>query len=124
MRKTGGTIILSDNLPVLKAMEAGRVDLIYVDPPFNTGRTQSRTRIRVERDEADPINVFGLVPDPEVFEAALELFSESLEIPLTLLPIAIISPVHRHMEHRRRQVPGVGITVRETGDTRPRDRRP
>ena len=46
-----GRIILSDNLPVLKAMDAGSVDLIYIDPPFNTGRTQSRTRIRVERDD-------------------------------------------------------------------------
>ncbi|MXW18704.1 MAG: site-specific DNA-methyltransferase [Gemmatimonadetes bacterium] len=44
-------IILSDNLPVLQAMDAGTVDLIYIDPPFNTGRTQSRTRIRVERDD-------------------------------------------------------------------------
>ena len=47
-----GTIILSDNLPVLQQMDAGSVELIYIDPPFNTGRTQSRTRIRVERDEA------------------------------------------------------------------------
>ncbi len=47
-----GRIILSDNLPVLQQMDAGSVDLIYIDPPFNTGRTQSRTRIRVERDEA------------------------------------------------------------------------
>ncbi len=43
-------IILSDNLPVLQAMRADSVDLIYVDPPFNTGRLQSRTRIRVARD--------------------------------------------------------------------------
>ena len=47
-----GKIILSDNLPVLQQMDAGSVELIYIDPPFNTGRTQSRTRIRVERDEA------------------------------------------------------------------------
>ena len=46
-----GRIILSDNLPVLKGMDTGSVDLIYIDPPFNTGRTQSHTRIRVERDE-------------------------------------------------------------------------
>jgi len=46
-----GRIILSDNLPVLKTMDAGSADLVYIDPPFNTGRTQSRTRIRVERDE-------------------------------------------------------------------------
>ena len=48
---TGGRIILSDNLPVLQAMNAESVGLIYVDPPFNTGKIQSRTRIRVERDE-------------------------------------------------------------------------
>ena len=47
-----GKIILSDNLPVLQQMDAGSVELICIDPPFNTGRTQSRTRIRVERDEA------------------------------------------------------------------------
>ena len=47
-----GKIILADNLPVLRAMEAGTIHLIYIDPPFNTGTTQSRTRIRVERDEA------------------------------------------------------------------------
>ena len=48
---TGGRIILADNLPVLQAMNAESVGLIYVDPPFNTGKIQSRTRIRVERDE-------------------------------------------------------------------------
>ena len=47
-----GRIVLSDNLPVLGAMDDASVELIYVDPPFNTGRTQSRTRIRVRRDEA------------------------------------------------------------------------
>ena len=47
-----GRIVLSDNLPVLRAMDAESVQLVYIDPPFNTGRTQSRTRIRVERDEA------------------------------------------------------------------------
>ncbi|MYC91278.1 MAG: hypothetical protein F4X15_07365, partial [Gemmatimonadetes bacterium] len=46
-----GRIILADNLPVLRAMEGESVQLVYVDPPFNTGRPQSRTRIRVERDE-------------------------------------------------------------------------
>lgn len=46
-----GRIILADNLPVLRGMEGGSVHLVYVDPPFNTGRAQGRTRIRVERDE-------------------------------------------------------------------------
>ena len=46
----GGRIILSDNLPVLQAMHSESVGLIYVDPPFNTGKLQSRTRIRVTQD--------------------------------------------------------------------------
>lgn len=47
-----GRIILADNLPILQAMEGRSIQLVYVDPPFNTGRAQQRTRIRVERDEA------------------------------------------------------------------------
>ncbi len=39
-----------DNLPLLRAMETDRFDLIYVDPPFNTGRTQTRSRRRTVRD--------------------------------------------------------------------------
>ena len=50
--RTRGRIVLSDNLPVLRSMEPGSVALVYIDPPFNTGRIQRRTRIRVERDEA------------------------------------------------------------------------
>ena len=46
-----GRIILADNLPFLRAMEGERVHLVYIDPPFNTGKAQQRTRIRVDRDE-------------------------------------------------------------------------
>jgi len=45
-------IIQSDNLPILTEMESESVDLIYIDPPFNTGRTQRRTRIRTQRDKS------------------------------------------------------------------------
>jgi len=41
-----------DNLPILREMPAASFDLIYVDPPFNTGKVQTRTRIRAVRDEA------------------------------------------------------------------------
>jgi site-specific DNA-methyltransferase (adenine-specific) len=44
-------IIFGDNLPVLRSLPAESVDLIYIDPPFNTGRTQSRTQIKTERSE-------------------------------------------------------------------------
>jgi site-specific DNA-methyltransferase (adenine-specific) len=40
-----------DNLEVTRQFPAESFDLIYIDPPFNTGRAQSRTRIKTERDE-------------------------------------------------------------------------
>ncbi len=42
-------IYFSDNLPILIGMPAGSVDLIYVDPPFNTGKKQVRTQMQVTR---------------------------------------------------------------------------
>jgi len=44
-------IILGENLEVLKQIPDGVVDLIYIDPPFNTGKRQSRTQISTERSE-------------------------------------------------------------------------
>lgn len=41
----------ADNLQVLRDMEAESVDLVYTDPPFNTGRTQTRTRLRTVQDD-------------------------------------------------------------------------
>jgi site-specific DNA-methyltransferase (adenine-specific) len=35
-------IVLGDNLPVLGELEEGSVQMVYADPPFNTGRTQER----------------------------------------------------------------------------------
>jgi site-specific DNA-methyltransferase (adenine-specific) len=35
-------VFFGDNLAVLKSMPSESVQLIYIDPPFNTGRTQSR----------------------------------------------------------------------------------
>ena len=45
-----GEIILGDNLDVLRTLPDGAFQLIYVDPPFNTGKAQSRTRITVTPD--------------------------------------------------------------------------
>jgi len=38
-----------DNLPILREMSDESVQLIYIDPPFNTGRVQQRTQIRTVR---------------------------------------------------------------------------
>lgn len=39
-------IIFGDNLPILCSLPSESVDLIYIDPPFNTGKTQARTQIK------------------------------------------------------------------------------
>jgi site-specific DNA-methyltransferase (adenine-specific) len=47
-------IHFGDNLPVLRSMPDGGPDgfhLIYVDPPFNTGRRRTRTTLRTVRDD-------------------------------------------------------------------------
>ena len=44
-------IIFADNLEFLKAHPSESVALIYIDPPFNTGRTQARTRIQTVASE-------------------------------------------------------------------------
>ena len=43
-------IRFGDNLELLKEIESGTVDLIYIDPPFNTGKVQRRTSIRTVQD--------------------------------------------------------------------------
>ena len=44
-------IHLGDSLQVISNFESGSFDLIYIDPPFNTGKVQSRRRLRTVRDE-------------------------------------------------------------------------
>jgi site-specific DNA-methyltransferase (adenine-specific) len=53
-------VVRSDNLEVLGRLPDGSVDLIYVDPPFNTGRRQTRTELRTVRDaEGDRLGFGG-----------------------------------------------------------------
>ena len=41
----------ADNLKILRSLPDGIIDLIYIDPPFNTGKKRNLTRIRTVRDE-------------------------------------------------------------------------
>jgi len=52
-------IVLGDNLEVLRTLPGGLARLVYIDPPFNTGRMQSRTRLRTVRDEDGDRRGFG-----------------------------------------------------------------
>src|SRR5277367_2691759 len=52
-------ILLGNNLSILQSMKTGSVELIYIDPPFNTGKRQSRKQIKTIRDEAGDRVGFG-----------------------------------------------------------------
>ena len=52
-------IVQGDNLEVLRTLATATVPLIYVDPPFNTGRRQARARMKTVRDEAGDRTGFG-----------------------------------------------------------------
>ena len=49
----------ADNLEVLRTFEDEQFDLIYLDPPFNTGRPQSRSRLKTEQDDDGDRTGFG-----------------------------------------------------------------
>ncbi len=43
-------IVLADSLDFLRTLPDGAARLIYIDPPFNTGKAQARTTIKTVRD--------------------------------------------------------------------------
>ncbi|MFO0726705.1 MAG: site-specific DNA-methyltransferase [Myxococcota bacterium] len=53
-------LLCAENLSVLPRIEGDSIPLIYIDPPFNTGKVQTRTRIKTVRDaEAGDRTGFG-----------------------------------------------------------------
>ncbi|MDF2443326.1 MAG: hypothetical protein JWR01_1529, partial [Subtercola sp.] len=54
-----GRVIRADNLDVLPTLESGSVTLIYLDPPFNTGRVQRRQGTTAVRAEAGTGSITG-----------------------------------------------------------------
>ena len=46
-----GKVVFGDNLAVLQGMPDACARLVYIDPPFNTGKTQERSRLKTVRDE-------------------------------------------------------------------------
>lgn len=51
--------LLGDNLELMGSFDDGAFRLIYADPPFNTGREQSRPRVRTVADESGDRVGFG-----------------------------------------------------------------
>jgi site-specific DNA-methyltransferase (adenine-specific) len=52
-------ILAGENAEALAALPAGRFDLVYLDPPFNTGRAQARHTLTVAADRAGERVGFG-----------------------------------------------------------------
>jgi site-specific DNA-methyltransferase (adenine-specific) len=46
------TVYFGDNLAVLKSIPESSVQLIYIDPPFNTGREQQRSKVTTKRSDS------------------------------------------------------------------------
>jgi site-specific DNA-methyltransferase (adenine-specific) len=44
-------IIEGDNLAALRSLPDASIPLIYIDPPFNTGKVQAQTRVKTIRDD-------------------------------------------------------------------------
>ncbi|NWG08548.1 MAG: site-specific DNA-methyltransferase [Chloroflexi bacterium] len=44
-------IYFGDNLQILRELPSESIDLIYIDPPFNTGKTQKLTRIKTTKSK-------------------------------------------------------------------------
>ena len=59
MSSATGRIIEGNNLEVLATLPDESITLIYIDPPFNTGKVQARKRLKTTRDvEGDRVG-FG-----------------------------------------------------------------
>lgn len=44
-------IVFGENLRVLQSIKSGSIDLIYIDPPFNTGKIQKRVQLKTTRSK-------------------------------------------------------------------------
>jgi len=59
LRLDDDLLVEGDNAAVLGLLPEGAFDLIYVDPPFNTGQERRGSRLRVVRDEEGDRTGFG-----------------------------------------------------------------
>jgi site-specific DNA-methyltransferase (adenine-specific) len=55
-----GAVYCADNLAVLPSIADGSVDLVYIDPPFNTGKVQRKLTLKTRRNaDGDRIGFGG-----------------------------------------------------------------
>ena len=77
--KAKGSIIISDNLPILERLPEASIDLIYIDPPWNTGRKQTLRQIQtLHRTDGSYREVIGSKSYEDRFESFLEFLDPRL----------------------------------------------
>lgn len=85
LAETSAAVVLGDNLTVLRSLPDGSANLIYIDPPFNTGKRQKRSRLRTVRsDQGDRTGFNGVryattLLGTQAFDDAFEDYLEFLE---------------------------------------------
>lgn len=50
-RESNSAVVFGENLDVLKSLPSESFELIYIDPPFNTGKVQKRQSLKTRRTE-------------------------------------------------------------------------
>jgi len=100
-------VIEGDNAAVLPALPGGRFDLVYIDPPFNTGRRRRHARARAVPDPEGPPGFGGRRYARRLAEAMayddahadyLEFIGPRLEAARRLL--AGHGTLYVHLDHR------------------------
>lgn len=59
MERPANQIILGDNLDILPSLADDAFQMIYIDPPFNTGKTQTKRTLKTEADDSGDRVGFG-----------------------------------------------------------------
>jgi DNA modification methylase len=71
-------IVYGDNLAVLRTLPDSSIPLIYIDPPFNTGKAQTRAQLRTYRSETgDRTGFKGL--RYETIQLAVRSFADNFD---------------------------------------------
>lgn len=52
-------VFFGDNLPILQNLASSSVNLVYIDPPFNTGKIQKRTTLKTRQSDSGVRTGFG-----------------------------------------------------------------
>ncbi|MGI9113195.1 MAG: DNA-methyltransferase [Gaiellaceae bacterium] len=101
-------ILLGDNLPLLRELATETFQLVYIDPPFNTGRTQKRLTLATTPDADGDRTGFGgrrhasrLLSESsyrDSFDDYLEFLAPRLEEARRLLTVS--GTIYFHIDYR------------------------